>query len=543
MSSITDDLRPLDEQAFGARVEPHRRELHVHCYRLLGSFEEAEDLVQEAFLRAWRRRETYEGRASVRAWLYRIATNACLDALDKRPRRPSASGEVAWLQPYPDELLEQLPDRREGPEDVALAKETVELAFIAAIQHLAPLPRAVLVLRDVLGCSAKETARLLETTEASVNSALQRARAGLRESLPEDREAWQHAAEPTAAERELLARYVECSERADAEGLAALMHEDVRFSMPPTPGVWTGRSTVVQGWIDGGFGSEAFGSMRCVVTRANGQPAVAGYVRKPGDAAYEPLAIDVLRVQDGVVTEIVTFDGAVFEHFDLPATLSAAVGTTMNAPASITITPVFVADLSVEGERMPVYVHVIDHPDARVLVDTGMTELHPAMADMDPRLQPLSEQDFDLAGIDIVVNTHLHADHCGGNHLFAGKPIYVQRRELDDARSKDDYTIREWVEAPGVQYVPVDGEHELLPGLRLVPAPGHTPGMQMVVVETGGRPVIVGGDVAVWFGEFDEPPTEGRQRVLALDPELVWLTHEREPWRPAHRLRHHAGAL
>ena len=204
----------------------------------------------------------------------------------------------------------------------------------------------------------------------------------------------------------------------------------------------------------------------------------------------------------------------------------------MNAPASITVTPVFVADLSVEGERMPVYVHVIDHPDARVLVDTGMTELHPAMADMDPRLRPLSEQDFDLAGIDIVVNTHLHADHCGGNHLFAGKPIYVQRRELDDARSEDDYTIREWVEAPGVRYVPVDGEHELLPGLRLVPAPGHTPGMQMVVVETGGRPVIVGGDVAVWFGEFDEPPTEGRQRVLALDPELVWLTHEHEPWRP-----------
>src|ERR671914_406059 len=291
MSSITDDLRPLDEQAFGARVERHRRELQLHCYRMLGSFDESEDLVQETFLRAWRRRETYEGRASVRAWLYRIATNACLDALDKRPRRPGASGEVAWLQPYPDELLEQLPDRREGPEDVALAKETVELAFIAAIQHLAPLPRAVLVLRDVLGCSAKETARLLETTEASVNSALQRARAGLREGLP------------------------------------ALMHEDVRFSMPPTPGVWTGRSTVLQVWIDGGFGSEAFGNTRCVVTGANGQPAVAYYVRKPGDAAYEPLALDVLRVRDGVLTEIVVFDGALFEHFDLPATLSAAVGT------------------------------------------------------------------------------------------------------------------------------------------------------------------------------------------------------------------------
>ena len=204
----------------------------------------------------------------------------------------------------------------------------------------------------------------------------------------------------------------------------------------------------------------------------------------------------------------------------------------MTAPASITITPVLVADLLAEGERMPVYVHVIDHPDARVLVDTGMTELHPAMADMDPRLQPLSEQDFDLAGIDIVVNTHLHADHCGGNHLFAGKPIYVQRRELDDARSEDDYTIREWVEAPGVRYVPVDGELELLPGLRLVPAPGHTRGMQVVVVETGGRPVVVGGDVAVWFGELDEPHTEGQLRVRALDPELVWLAHEHEPWRP-----------
>ena len=194
--------------------------------------------------------------------------------------------------------------------------------------------------------------------------------------------------------------------------------------------------------------------------------------------------------------------------------------------------PVHVADLLAEGELMPVYVHVIDHPDARVLVDTGMTELHPAVADMDPRLSPLSEQDFDLAGIDIVVNTHLHFDHCGGNHLFAGKPIYVQRRELDDARSEDDYTIREWVDAPGVRYVPVDGELELLPGLRLVPAPGHTPGTQVVVVETGGRPIVVAGDVAVWFGELDEPHTEGQQLVRALDPELVWLAHEHEPWRP-----------
>ena len=201
-------------------------------------------------------------------------------------------------------------------------------------------------------------------------------------------------------------------------------------------------------------------------------------------------------------------------------------------PSPPTVTPVLVADLLAEDERMPVYVHVIDHPDARVLVDTGMTELHPAVADLDPRLTPLNEQAVDLARIDIVVNTHLHFDHCGGNHLFAGKPVYVQRRELDDALNEDDYTIREWVEAPGVQYTPVDGELELLPGLRLLPAPGHTPGMQVVVVETGARPVVVGGDVAVFFAELDEPSTEGQLTVRALDPELVWLAHEHEPWRP-----------
>lgn len=204
----------------------------------------------------------------------------------------------------------------------------------------------------------------------------------------------------------------------------------------------------------------------------------------------------------------------------------------MSAPAPITVTPMLVADLLAEGERMPVYVHVIDHPEGRVLVDTGLTTLHPAVADMDPRIRPLNEQAFDLDSVDLVVNTHLHFDHCGGNHLFAGKPIYVQQQELEDARNLENYTIPEWVDAPGVEYLAVDGEVELLPGLRLVPAPGHSRGMQMVVIETGGRPVIVGGDVVVWWGELEEQErSEGQLTMLALDPELVWITHEHEPWR------------
>src|SRR4051794_39412593 len=255
----------------------------------------------------------------------RVAVPDRHQRLPRRARQAAADadadGEVLWLQPYPDALLEELPDGREGPEDVTLGKETLELAFLVAIQHLAPLPRAVLVLRDVLGCSARETASLLETTEASVNSALQRARAGVRERLPERRAEWAPGAEPTAAERELLDRYVELSERADVQGLAALLHEDVRFTMPPQPGTWVGRDRVVGSWVEGGFGEGMFGSMRCVVTRANGQPAVACYVRRPGDDAYTPLAIDMLRIEDGAVTDITTFDGALLGMFDLPPRL------------------------------------------------------------------------------------------------------------------------------------------------------------------------------------------------------------------------------
>jgi len=204
----------------------------------------------------------------------------------------------------------------------------------------------------------------------------------------------------------------------------------------------------------------------------------------------------------------------------------------MNTPAPITVTPIQVGELRAAGDGMPIYVHVLDHPQARVLVDTGLTELHPAVADLDPHLRPLHEQDFDIRSVDMVVNTHLHFDHCGGNHLFAGTPIYVQRQELDDARTVDDYTIPEWVDPPGVHYIPVDGEFELLPGIRLVPAPGHTRGTQIVLIDQGQHPIVIAGDAAVWHGELDDPSTAGQRLIRALDPDAVWLAHAHDPWRP-----------
>jgi RNA polymerase sigma-70 factor (TIGR02960 family) len=321
MSTDTDTTP--DGEAFEAQVRRHARELQVHCYRMTGNLDEAQDLVQETFLRAWRKREQFAGRSTLRAWLYRIATNACLDALDKRPRTPTADGEVLWLQPCPESVLEALAADGDGPHDTVVARETIELTFLAAIQHLQPLPRAVLILRDVLDLSAKDTAAILETTVAAVNSALQRAHAGLREHLPQPRARWRPDQEPSAAERELLARYVDATQRADLDAFVAILHDDARFSMPPFPGVWTGRAEVLASWRDGGFGSDALGEMRCVLTRANGQPAVAGYVRRPGDDAFALLAMDVLHVEDGVIRDIVAFDASLLGSFDLPATLRA----------------------------------------------------------------------------------------------------------------------------------------------------------------------------------------------------------------------------
>jgi len=312
-----------DEAAFSQLFDRHRRELQVHCYRMLGSFEDAEDATQETFLRAWRKRESFQGRSSFRAWLYRIATNTCLDTLARRPReRQTAQGpEVAWLQPYPEHLLDEIASTDAEPDAAIVSKETIELAFLVAIQHLPPKQRAILILRDVLGWSAKDTAALLEASVASVNSALQRARAGLKEHLPERRLEWATGSDPTEAERALVRRFVEATERGDTDAFIEMMHEDARFSMPPEPGLYVGRETVVDTWKEGGFGTEELGEFRCTVTRANMQPAVACYLRRPGDSQFRALAIDVLRIEEGAVAEIIAFPGSVFGAFELPATL------------------------------------------------------------------------------------------------------------------------------------------------------------------------------------------------------------------------------
>ncbi|MEU4239748.1 RNA polymerase subunit sigma-70 [Actinoplanes sp. NPDC026619] len=312
-------LDEVDEPAFAGLAERHRRELHVHCYRMLGSFEDAEDTVQETYLRAWRRRETFEGRSTFRAWLYRIATNACLDLLAKRRPEPATGGEVRWLQPYPDRLLDELPaGDTDEPETVAVARETIELAYVIAVQHLAPRPRAVLILRDVLGWPAKDVAELLGDSVNSVNSALQRARAGMREHLPAERQDWT-GGEEDAGTRELVRRFTEASVAKDVNGLAALLRDDVRCSMPPTPGLFVGRDAVVDDWISDGF--ESLGRLRAVPTFVNRQPTIAFYLWREEANAYLPLTLDALRVSGGAITEIITFHADQFPRLGLPESL------------------------------------------------------------------------------------------------------------------------------------------------------------------------------------------------------------------------------
>jgi RNA polymerase sigma-70 factor (TIGR02960 family) len=309
-----------DERAFAELVERHRRELHVHCYRMLGSFEEAEDLVQETFLRAWRGRGRFEGGTGFRAWLYRIATNACLDALRSSRRRvPSlhSFAEVPWLQPYPDRLLDELAPSDTQPDAVVVARETIELTYLAVIQLLPPRQRAVLILRDVLGWSAAGTASALDTSVAAANSALQRARATLRARLPARPSEWSGSA-PSEQERLLLEGFIDAHERADAAAAVALAREDIRVTMPPHPWCFDGLATI-KPLLEQGLTEP--GEWRLLPTRANRQPAAASYLKAPGDTEFRAFKLDVLRPQGGRIAEITTFDTALFPAFGLPPTL------------------------------------------------------------------------------------------------------------------------------------------------------------------------------------------------------------------------------
>ncbi|WP_433245620.1 sigma-70 family RNA polymerase sigma factor [Actinomadura nitritigenes] len=325
--AVTNPLRDGDELDFAGLVEPHRRELQVHCYRMVGSYDDSEDLVQETLLKAWRNRDGFEGRSSLRTWLYTIATNACLDFLRRNERRPqryvpspvppsndvTAPPFLPWLQPFPDD-----------PETAAETAETLELVFLAAVQHLPPKQRAVLIMRDVLGWPAADTAEALDLTVASVNSALQRARPALRERLPERRDAWARGADPSKAERALIERYMKAAVDGDMAAMTAMLREDVRITMPPNP-LWFGGRDAIIGMLSQTFdpSSPAYiGRWRHLPARANGQLALGGYVQRPGTRVYRAQVMDVLRVEDGLIAEITSFEPHLFPAFGLPLTLT-----------------------------------------------------------------------------------------------------------------------------------------------------------------------------------------------------------------------------
>ncbi len=313
------------------RLDQHRPELNAYCYRMLGSPFDAEDAVQETFIRAWRGFDQFEGRAALRSWLYRIATNVCLDMLNGRERRArpmdlgparepieanlSTLPEVTWIEPVPDGLVVQAGG---DPEDVAVARETIRLAFVAALQHLPPRQRAVLILCEVLRWKASEVAELLDTSVASVNSALQRARATL-EAI--DASA---AATPSSlddAHRALLERYVQAFEAYDMEALTALIREDATQSMPPYDLWLSGRDDIFEWWLGPGIGCR--GSRVIPTVTANGSPAFGQYKPSSTGDGYEPWALQVLEVKDGRIVELTFFlaTETLFPLFGLPARL------------------------------------------------------------------------------------------------------------------------------------------------------------------------------------------------------------------------------
>jgi RNA polymerase sigma-70 factor, ECF subfamily len=322
-----------DEGAFRRLVERHSDELHAHCYRMLGSLHDAEDALQETFLRAWRGLAGFEGRSSPRSWLYKIATNVCLDAIARRPKRvlpidygpPAETNESApplvetvWIEPYPDDR-HQLEDGRAAPEARYEQREAVELAFIAALQHLPANQRAVLILREVLGFSAVEVSETLETTVASVNSALQRARKSVDERLPGQSQ--QETLRTLGDERvhELVEKYIDAWARGDVASVAALLADDAAFSMPPWPSWWRGRDTIAA-FAEGA--AEVCGTARTVPTRANGQPAVAYYMLDHENDCFRAAAIDVLTLEGPLIKDITAFvQEGLFASFGLTSEL------------------------------------------------------------------------------------------------------------------------------------------------------------------------------------------------------------------------------
>lgn len=317
-------VRSGDTARFARLTERHRRELQVHCYRMLANYEDAQDMTQETFLRAWNKRESFRGHAALRTWLYRIATNACLDFLEKRNDRtpvtvelPGGGSELRHLQPYPDRMLP------EDPQESVVARETIELAFIVAVQHLPPRQRAVFVLRDVLGWPASKAADALELTVASVTSALQRARVTMREQLPGRRLDWRSPAthELSNDERAVVRSYMDAHERNDLDGLTALLRDDLRFAMLPEPGtlVVTAKDAV-EGWVSGGLFRPGY-DWRCLATTVNRMPAAALYLRTPDDREYRLLNIAVLHIVDGKVAELTGFEAAGKPWLGLPPTL------------------------------------------------------------------------------------------------------------------------------------------------------------------------------------------------------------------------------
>jgi RNA polymerase sigma-70 factor (ECF subfamily) len=303
---------PFTEQA--ARF---RREIHVHCYRMLGSFHEAEDLVQDTYLRAWQARDSYDpstGASGLRTWLYRIATNACLDLLRSKPRRVAASGsfaEVPWLEPYPDRLLDELP-APERPDTTLASRETIALGYLALIQLLPARQRAVLMLHDILDWSAAEIASFLDTSVAATNSALQRARATMQ------RAGGTPSAEPSERERSLLAAFIDAHERGDTAASVALMHEDIRVTMPPRPQCFEGIAELAP-LVER---ATAMGTWRLVPAWANRQPAAVSYLRKHGDTVFRAFKIDVLHITGNRIREITTFEGRLVELFGLASELA-----------------------------------------------------------------------------------------------------------------------------------------------------------------------------------------------------------------------------